>query len=73
MTLKNYLKLLFHVVITLLIILSLPMTLFIILHSRIPDWTIVVLSLLSASVTIFFGIKYVHFIVWKKDLFKDMF
>lgn len=74
MILKNYLKILFHAIVTLLIILSAPITLCIILlYSGVPDWIIIVSSLASASVTIFFGMKYVHFIVWTKDLFKDMF
>lgn len=73
MSLKNYIKLLFHVLVVMLIILSLPTILCIILYSRIPDWAILILSLLADLITIFFGIKYVEFIVWKKDLFKDMF
>ena len=73
MTLKNYFKLLFHAVVVLLIILSAPVTLCILLYSNVPDWVTIVSSLASASITIFFGIKYVIFIVWTKDLFKDMF
>lgn len=73
MKLKNYIKLMFHVVVTLLIIVSLPIALRIILYSRINDWSVLILSLLSVLITIFFGMKYVHFIVWKKDLFEDMF
>ena len=74
MTVKTYLKLLLHAVITMLIILSVPITLRIILsYNGVPDWIITVSSLASASVTLFFGIKYVIFIVWKKDIFKDMF
>ena len=73
MTLKNYLKLLFHVIVTTLIILSAPITLFILLNNKVADWVTLVAALASASVTIFFGMKYVHFIVWTKDVFKDMF
>ena len=73
MTLKNYLKLLFHVIVELLIILSAPVTLCIVLYSNVPDWVTSVSALASASITIFFGIKYLIFIVWTKDLFKDMF
>ena len=74
MTVKTYLKLLLHAVITMLIILSVPITLCIILsYNGVPDWIITVSALASASVTLFFGIKYVIFIVWKKDIFKDMF
>lgn len=73
MTLKNYLKLLFHGIVTTLIVLSLPVILCVVLCNRVPDWVTIVSALASASITIFFGIKYVMFIVWTKDLFKDMF
>lgn len=73
MNLKNYLKLLFHAIVTMLIILSVPVTLCILLHSNVPDWVTIVSALASASITIFFGMKYIEFIVWTKDLFKDMF
>lgn len=73
MTLKNYLKLLFHAIVTMLIILSAPVTLCILLYSNVPDWVTITSALASASITIFFGMKYVEFIVWTKDLFKDMF
>lgn len=73
MTLKNYLKLLFHVSVTTLIVLSLPVILCVVLHSRVPDWATIILSLASASITIFFSLKYIEFIVYKKDLFEDMF
>lgn len=73
MTLKNYLKLLFHVIVVLLIILSAPVTLCILLCNNVPDWVTIVSALASASITIFFSIKYLIFIVWTKDLFKDMF
>ena len=73
MTFKTYLKLLFHVIVTTLIVLSLPVILCVVLYSRVPDWVTIVLSLTSASITIFFSMKYLEFIVNKKDLFKDMF
>ena len=73
MKLKTYIKLLFHAIVTMLIILSLPITLCVVLKSNVPDWVTIVSSLTSAAITIFFGIKYMIFIVWKKDLFKDMF
>ena len=73
MTLKTYYKLLFHAIVTTLIILSLPITLCVVLHSNVPDWVTIVSSLASGFITIFFGIKYVIFIVEKKDMFKDMF
>ena len=73
MTLKNYIKLMFHAVVTMLIILSAPLTLSILLNNRVADWIAIVSSLASALITIFFGIKYMIFLVWKKDLFKDMF
>lgn len=73
MTLKNYLKLLFHVIVVLLIVLSAPVTLHILLCNNVPDWITIVSVLTSALITIFFGLKYIEFIVYKKDLFKDMF
>ena len=73
MKLKTYIKLLFHAIVTMLIILSLPMALCAVLNGNVPDWVTNVSSLASASITIFFGIKYITFIVWKKDIFKDMF
>ena len=73
MTLKTYLKLLFHSIVTLLIILSAPITLAILLSNKVADWVTIVAALASASVTIFFGIKYIIFMVYKKDIFKDMF
>lgn len=73
MSLKNYLKLLFHVVVTMLIILSAPVTLAILLNDRVADWIAIVSALASGLVTIFFGINYVIFLVYKTDLFKDMF
>lgn len=73
MKLKTYIKLLFHAIVTMLIILSLPIALCAVLNNNVPDWVTAVSSLASASITIFFGIKYIIFIVWKKDIFKDMF
>ena len=73
MTLKNYYKLLFHSIITLLIILSAPIALVILLNNKVADWITIVAAVSSASITIFFGIKYMMFIVYKKDIFKDMF
>ena len=73
MTLKAYLKLLFQVIVTTLIVLSLPIILCVVLYSRVPDWVTIISSLSSASITIFFGIKYMEFIVYRKDLFEDMF
>ena len=73
MTLKTYLKLLVHVIITTVIVLSLPVILCLVLYNRVPDWVTIISSLSSSSITIFFSMKYMEFIVYKEDLFKDMF
>ena len=72
MDLKTYFKLLFHTTVTLLITLSAPITLSILLSNKVEPW-VTVAALAPATVTIYFGIKYVIFIVYKKDIFKDMF
>ena len=73
MTLKNYLKLLFHAIVTMIIIM-LPVAISVILlYNRIPDWAVVVSGVISGFISIFPALKYIMFIVYKKDLFKDMF
>lgn len=73
MDLKTYFKLLFHTTVTLLITLSAPIALSIVLSNKVEPWVTFVAALASSLVTIYFGIKYVIFIVYKKDIFKDMF
>ena len=76
MKLKTYIKLLFHVVVVLLIILSAPITLVILLNNQVADWITIVSSLASSPITIFFGIKYMIFIVCyscKRNFFYLMF
>ena len=73
MTLKNYFKLLFHAVVTMMIIM-LPVTIScVLLYNRIPDWAVIVSGVISGLISIFPALKYVIFIVNKEDLFKDMF
>ena len=73
MTLKNYLKVLFHAVVTMIIIM-LPVAISVILlYNRIPDWAVVVSGVISGFISIFPALKYMIFIVKKDDPFKDMF
>ncbi len=62
----------FHVIVTLTIIL-LPVTVACVLvYNRIPDWAVVVSGIISGLISIFPALKYMMFIVNKDDLFKDM-
>ena len=73
MNLKTYFKLLFHAIVTMIIIM-LPVTIScVLLYNRIPDWAVVVLGVISGLISIFPALKYMTFIVNKYDLFKDMF
>lgn len=73
MKLKSYFKLLFHCVITMIIIM-LPVAIScVLLYNIIPDWAVVVSGVLSGFISIFPAIKYMVFITKKDDLFKDMF
>ena len=73
MNLKTYIKLMFHVIVTLTIIL-LPVTIACVLvYNRIPDWAVVVSGVISGLISIFPALKYMIFIVKKDDLFEDMF
>ena len=72
MNFKTYIKLMFHVIVTLTIIL-LPVTVACVLvYNRIPDWAVVVSGIISGLISIFPALKYMMFIVNKDDLFKDM-
>ena len=73
MNLKNYLKLLFHVIVTMIIIILPVAILCLLLYNRIPSWAVVVSGVISGLVSIFPALKYMIFIVNKDDLFKDMF
>lgn len=73
MTLKNYLKLLFHVIVTMLILVVPVVTLCVLLFNKIPDWSIVALGVISGFITMFPALKYMIFIVNKCDIFEDMF
>ena len=73
MNLKTYFKLLFHVIVTMIIIM-LPVTIScVMLYNRIPDWAVVVSGVISGLISIFPALKYMIFIVKKDDLFEDMF
>ena len=73
MTLKNYLKLLFHAVVTMIIIMLPVVTSVVLLYNRIPDRAVVVSGVISGFISIFPALKYMIFIVKKDDPFKDMF
>ena len=73
MKLKTYIKLLFHAVVTLIIIM-LPVTIScVLLYNIIPKWAVVVGGVISGFISIFPALKYMMFIVNKDDLFEDMF
>lgn len=59
MTFKNYLKLLVHVIITALIILTLPIIVCVVLHNNIPDWVVSVCGVVTGLFTIYPAIKYI--------------
>ena len=67
---RNYLSLVFHVLMTAIIILSLPITSCVIFYNVLPNWVTIVISLLLAIPTIYWGIKYMFKIVSKVDFFE---
>ena len=73
MTLKNYLKLLFHAIVTFIIIMLPVVISVVLLYNRIPVWAILVSGLISGLISIFPALKYMVFIAKNDDLFKDMF
>lgn len=73
MKLKNYLKLLFHAVVTMIIIMLPVAIVCVLLYNRIPDWAVVVSGVISGLISIFPALKYMTFIVNKDDPFEDMF
>ena len=72
MKFTTYLKLMFHVIITALIILTVPVLLVIALYNRLPDWALVIISTVTGIISMYPAINYMWYIVCKKDLFKDM-
>ena len=73
MNLKTYFKLLFHAIVTMTIIMLPVAILCVLLYNRIPDGAVVVLGVISGFISIFPALKYMRFLVYKDDLFKDMF
>lgn len=59
MTFTTYLKLLFHAVVTTIIIMSLPVLMCVVHYNVLPNWATLVIGLLSAIPTLFAGIKYI--------------
>ena len=68
MNFKTYLKLLFHVVITCVIVLSIPITTCVVFYNLIPDWATVVLSLATSVISLYAGICYMFYIVNKNKI-----
>lgn len=60
MTFKQYLELLVHVIITTLIVLTLPIIVCIVLYNNIPDWAVCVCGVLTGLFTIYPAIKYIE-------------
>ena len=63
MTFKTYCKLIFHVLVCAVILLSLPILSLVIFYTILPNWTTVVISTTSAFATIYWILKYIdkHF------------
>lgn len=73
MKFKTYFKLLFHAIVTMIIIM-LPVAIScVLLYNRIPNWAVAVSGVVAGLISIFPALKYMIFIVNKDDLFKDMF
>ena len=68
MNFKTYLKILFHVVITCVIVLSIPITTCVVFYNRIPDWATVVLSLATSVISLYAGVCYMFYIVNKNKI-----
>ena len=60
MTFKQYLQLLIHVIITTLIVLTLPTIVCIVLYNNIPDWVVCVCGVVTGLFTIYPAIKYIE-------------
>ena len=69
MSFKKYLLLMWHVLVTAVIILSLPLFWCVVLSSWAHPAIVIVMSLLSSVFSIYLGLQYVHRTVTKKDLF----
>lgn len=69
MSFKKYLILMWHVLVTAVIILSLPMFWCVVLYPWAHPAIVLVVSLLSSVFSIYFGLNYVHNTIKKKDLF----
>lgn len=73
MKFKTFIELLFHAVVTMMIII-LPVSIScVLLYNRIPNWSVAVSGVVAGLISIFPALKYIIFVVNKDDLFKDMF
>lgn len=71
MSFKSYCKLMLHVLIALLIILSLPAAAFTITTLlACPSWLIIVMSIVAAFPTVYWMLNYIDKITDKTDLFE---
>ena len=61
MTFKLYCKLMIHVLVCVVIVLSLPILSVVIFYNILPNWATISISLASAFLTIYWTIKY----IWK--------
>ena len=73
MTLKTFLKLLFHAMITFLIIITVPLVETIVLYNYLPNWALVVIGAVTGIIAMYPALNYMYYVVAKKDIFKDMF
>ena len=73
MNLKTFLKLLFHAVITLLIIITVPLVETIVLYNYLPNWALFVIGTVTGIIAMYPALNYMYYVVTKKDIFKDMF
>ena len=67
MTFKNYCKLMFHVLVCILILLSAPFVAFITLYNNVPEWVTVIISVFCCFPTCFFMLKYIFYVVTKQE------
>lgn len=68
MNFKTYLKLLFHAIITTVIILSIPVTTCVIAYNYIPNWATFIISLSTSVISLYAGVCYMFYIVNKNKV-----
>lgn len=73
MQFKTFLKLLFHVIVTCLIIITVPLVETIALYNYLPNGALAVIGVFTGIVAMYPALNYMWYVVTKKDIFKDMF